>query len=67
MSEGGAQKLSSEDKEYFNAIFKKIKTPKKIHDEQNIEILNKKTNSVMLRHIEGLSQRKISNIFMHWI
>lgn len=26
MSEGGAKKLSRQDKEYFNAIFLKIKT-----------------------------------------
>lgn len=46
MSEGDAQKLSSQDKdkEYFNAIFFKIKiNARKIHDEQNVEILNKKT------------------------
>lgn len=35
------QKLSNQEKEHFNAIFKRLKLMRKIHDVQTIKILNK--------------------------
>lgn len=48
----GEKFISSQDKKYVNIIFKKSKLMQKIHDEQNIKVLNKDSisNSARLSH-----------------
>ena len=48
----GEKFISSQEKKYVNIIFKKSKLMRKIHDEQNIKVLNKDSisNSARLSH-----------------
>ena len=48
----GEKCISSQEKKYVNIIFKKSKLMRKIHDEQNIKVLNKDSisNSARLSH-----------------